>query len=298
MQSTKQLFGSVNTRRQFLVAATYALPTLLRSVPGRFDHVPAAVARMEHVNGGRVGVDILDTASGERTGYRARERFAMCSTFKFMLAAAVLSRVDRHQEELERQVPVPSAPLISNSPLTALNAGGQMSVADLCQAALARSDNTAVNLLLGSIGGPAGLTRFARYAGDTMTRLDRWEPALNEALPGDARDTTSPKAMLGNLNSMLLGTVLNPPWRSALCRWMEANETGMDRLRAHLPGGWCAADKTGNNGEHTSNDIAIFWTPAARAVIVCAYITQCIGPDSKRAAMLARLGELVINAYR
>jgi beta-lactamase class A len=126
-----------------------------------------------------------------------------------------------------------------------------------------------------------------------VTRLDRIETALNESLAGDPRDTTSPAAMVNDLQSVLLGNVLSAPSRTQLTTWMEASLTGLDRLRADLPTGWRAADKTGSNGEHTSNDIAVFWPGAKPPVVIAAYITQCTGPESKRAAMLAEIGRLV-----
>ena len=248
---------------------------------------------METTNGGRVGVAVLDTSTGERAGYRSDERFPFCSTFKFLLASAVLQRVDQGSEQLNRQISVPTKPLLGNSPLTEPHAGGTMDVSSLCHAALTRSDNTAANLLLETLGGPEGLTSFARSIGDSVTRLDRWETSLNQSLPGDLRDTTSPTAMANNLNRVLLGSVLQAGSRDLLTRWMESNVTGLDRLRKDLPQGWRAADKTGSNGDHTSNDIAVLWPVRRSPIILTAYITLCPGPESKRAEMLAAIGRLV-----
>jgi beta-lactamase class A len=281
------------SRRNFLAVAAFTVPSVLYAGPRRFGKLPAAFALLEETNGGRLGVAVLDTATGERSGYRADERFPMCSTFKFLLASAVLHRVDVHKETLNRPVAIPSKPLLFNSPLTELHAGGPMSVEALCHAVLTQSDNTAANLLLETIGGPAGITDFARALGDRVTRLDRIELFLNESLAGDLRDTTSPTAMAGNLKSVLLGNVLSQRSREKLTLWMEANLTGLERLRAKLPAGWRVADKTGANGEHTSNDIAVFWPTGKPPIVVAAYITQCTGPESKRAAMLAKIGELV-----
>jgi beta-lactamase class A len=281
------------SRRKLLATAALSVPYFLHEKPGRFEKLPPAIAQLEKTNGGRLGVAVLDTATGEHSEYRANERFPMCSTFKFLLATAVLQRVDGHQETLNRSVAIPSKPLLSNSPLTDPNAGGTMTISALCHAALTRSDNTAANLLLETIGGPDGITRLARFLGDTVTRLDRTETSLNESLAGDPRDTTSPMAMAGDLNSVLLGNVLTRTSRNQLTRWMEASLTGLERLRAKLPTSWRAADKTGGNGEDTGNDIAVIWPTGRPPIIVAAYITQCIGAESKRAAMLAEIGELV-----
>lgn len=284
------------SRRSFLAASTLAFPGLLPASTKAFSALPDSLAKMESVNGGRLGVSVIDTATGERIGHRADERFPMCSTFKFLLASAILERVDRHQELLGNSVAVPGKPLLSNSPLTEPHAGGRMTIADLCHAILTRSDNTAANLLLERIGGPSGITAFSRSIGDKVTRLDRTELSLNEALAGDPRDTTSPAAMADDLKSILLGNVLSTASRTQLTQWIKANLTGLDNLRAKLPEGWSAADKTGRNGEHTSNDIAVFWPAVRPPVIVTAYITQCSGPETKRAMMLAEIGRLVIAA--
>jgi beta-lactamase class A len=284
--------STVLNRRQLIALTALALPGL-GSAHERFAALPAAFEQLERKNGGRLGVTVVDTATGEVAQHRGTERFPMCSTFKFLLAAAVLQRVDRHQEAADRPIAIPGLPLLSHSPLTLPHAGGTMSVLALCHAIVTQSDNTAANLLLGTLGGPSGITTFARSLCDPVTRLDRTELTLNEALAGDPRDTTSPAAMASNLHAVLLGKTLAAPSRDHLIAWMVACETGLDRLRADLPAGWRAADKTGTNGSHTSNDIAIFWPPNRPPVIVTAYITQCPGPESKRALMLAQIGRLI-----
>jgi len=158
------------------------------------------------------------------------------------------------------------------------------------------SDNTAANLLLGTVGGPAGVTAFARSLNDPVTRLDRTELALNESRAGDPRDTTSPAAMVQDLHSLLLGGALLPGSRRLLLRWMQDCDTGLDCLRAKLPAGWRAADKTGRNGEHTSNDIAVLWPPQGPPLVVAAYLTQCPGPEERRTAVLAEIGRRVAAA--
>ena len=292
------------TRRDLLTlgalaaAGSAALPDVLLAKPSRRLHsLPAALAALETVNHGRLGVAVIDTGSGERSGYRAGERFAMCSTFKMMLVAAVLQRVDGGRERLQRLVAIPAKPLVGHSPLTEVHAGGTMSVMALCAAALTQSDNTATNVMLETLGGPDGVTQFARSIGDAVTRLDRTETSLNEARPGDARDTTSPEAMAGSVREVLLGKVLTAASREQLTAWMIANQSGQTRLRAHLPEGWRAGDKTGSNLEDTAGDIGILWTPQGAPVVVAAYVTECVGPEEKRAAMLAEVGRLVTACY-
>lgn len=281
------------SRRRFLVLTVLAWPAMTGARAALPADLPAEFARIERENGGRLGVAVLDAADGTMTGHRLDERFPMCSTFKFLLAAAVLAAVGQGRERLDRAIAIPPKPLLPHSPLTEPYAGDAMSVSELCHAILTQSDNTAANLLLASLGTPAAITAFARSIGDKVTRLDRMELELNESLDGDARDTTTPAAMVENLRKILLGDLLASPLRERLTAWMEACATGRDRLRKDLPDGWRAADKTGTNGEHTSNDIAVFWPPSRPPLLVAAYVTRCPGPEAKRAAILAEVGRLV-----
>ncbi len=230
------------------------------------------MANLEAVHGGRLGVAVLDTGRRTRIEHRADERFPLCSTFKFLAAALVLARIDRGEETLDRRIVYTEAELVPYSPVTEQFAGVEgMTLADLCAAALTRSDNTAGNLLLASFGGPAVLTAYARELGDSVTRLDRIEPALNEAAPGDPRDTTTPAAMLANLEKIVLGDALSPSSRERMTAWLLANTTGNARLRAGLPPDWRIGDKTGSSTNGVANDIAVLWPPDRPPLVIAAY---------------------------
>lgn len=212
------------------------------------DDMRRRLAQIEAESGGRLGVSIFDTTSGLHAGLRGDERFPMCSTFKVLVAGAVLTRVDLGLEDLQRRTVFPASDIVPNSPATSQNTrertgNAGMSIAELCKAAITLSDNTAANLLLATMNGPAGLTAFARSIGDGITRLDRSEPSLNEATPGDPRDTSTPKAMLGNLRELLLGERLSSASRAQLLAWLAANKTGGARIRARLPAAWAWAIK-------------------------------------------------------
>jgi beta-lactamase class A len=275
------------------VGAAAAAAPLLSAAGGRFNNLVESFARLEKDNTGRLGVAVVDTGAGDSIGYRKDERFAMCSTFKMLLAAAVLERVDAGKEKLDRTIAIGATGLLPNSPVSLEHAGGSMTIRELSAAIVTRSDNTAANLLLDSIGGPPGITRFARSLGDTVTRLDRVETALNEALPGDPRDTTSPAAMAANMRLLLVGNKLSPASREQLIEWLVANRTGDERIRAGLKRDWRVGDKTGSNGENTTNDIAIIWPGDQAPVLVAAYLTVCAGPETKRNAVLAQVGREV-----
>jgi beta-lactamase class A len=242
-----------------------------------------ALRALEARSGGRLGVAVRDTGSGDQLLHRADELFPLCSTFKLLLAAYVLHRVEQGAEGLDRRVSYPSSVLVPHSPRTAPHAegatpGGGMTVAQLCEATLVISDNAAANLLLGRHGGPQGLTAWLRSQGDTQTRLDRWETELNSALPGDPRDTTTPQAMLVTMDKLLLGSALNPTSRAQLQTWIRGNLTGDHALRAGFPASWVVGDKTGSGDMATRNDVAIVWPAGGRApLLVASYLTGALG---------------------
>ncbi|HTR08270.1 MAG TPA: class A beta-lactamase [Paraburkholderia sp.] len=252
------------------------------------------LAAIEAQVGGRLGVAILDTAGGQARGWRMHERFPMCSTFKFLLASAVLARKDRGDEDLARRIVYSPAQVVAWSPVSGPHAGRDgMTVAGLCEAALTHSDNTAANLLLESIGGPAAVTTFARSLGDTVTRLDRNEPTLNEAVEGDPRDTTTPAAMLADMRDLLLGKQLAAASREQLIAWLVANQTGDARLRAGLPKDWRVGDKTGTGDRGTANDIAIIWPTGRAPILVATYLTGAThASPAQRDAAIAKVGAL------
>jgi beta-lactamase class A len=254
------------------------------------------LAQVEAGVDGRLGVALLDTASGFHAGRRMDEAFPMCSTFKFLVAAFVLARVDRAQESLERRIVYSKSDLLEYSPVTKHHADGAgMSVSALCDAAITLSDNTAANLLLASFGGPAGLTGFVRSLGDTHTRLDRNEPTLNESTPGDPRDTTTPNAMLADMRALLLGDRLLTASRAQLQAWLDANKTGDKRIRAHLPKNWRVGDKTGTGSHGSTNDIAILRPPGRAPIIVTIYLTQTKADSARRESAIAEVGSLIAS---
>ncbi len=250
-------------RRTFVLtaAAMTAAPGLAR--PASLD-LRAAVTAAEKATGGRVGLAVHDTVTGRRFSHRGGERFPMASTFKALLVAAVLARVDKGLDRLDRAIPVRASDILDVSPVSKAHVGGTASVAELCEATIIYSDNSAANLLLPAVGGPAGLTAWLRGIGDRVTRLDRIEPLMSEALPGDARDTTSPDAVAATWERLLTGTTLSSARRALLTGWLVANTTGDTRLRAGLPRGWKVGDKTGTGGHGSVNDIAIVWPVRAR----------------------------------
>lgn len=236
--------------------------------------------------GGRVGVAAIDTDSGKEMLYRADERFAMCSTFKWVLAAMILSRVDKNDIALERRIDYGPEDLLDYAPTTREQVNqGSMTVAALCSAAVTVSDNTAANLLLELVGGPPALTAFLRQCGDTVTRLDRNEPSLNINLPGDERDTTTPRAMTKTMEQILLGGILSAASRDRLIGWMKQTTTGLSRLRAGLPQEWSTGDKTGTGENGAANDVAIVWPPERKPILIAAYLSgSSASADARNAA--------------
>ncbi len=250
---------------------------------------------------GRLGVAVLDTRAGVGgfIGYHAEDRFPLCSTFKLLAAAAMLKRVDDGKEQLDRRVKFAASDLVTYSPVTKEHVGGDgMTIAELCAAAITVSDNTAGNLILASLGGPQGVTDFARSLGDTQTRLDRIEPDLNEALPDDPRDTTTPAAMIKTMQALVLGDALSQKSREQLIAWLVGNKTGDARLRAGLPPAWRVGDKTGSGERGTSNDVAVAWPPNSAPVLIAVYLTGTTVTAEARNRAIAAIGTAIAARLR
>ncbi|MCS3848804.1 beta-lactamase class A [Xanthomonas campestris] len=288
-------------RRQFLsmtgasvlVAASRPAWALSPAV-NEYDMLRARWAEIQRGSGGRLGISLLNSVTGWHIGQRENERFPMCSTFKFVLAAAVLQRVDKGELRLTQQIKIRASDMLEHAPVTERHVGGSLSVAELCQATMIHSDNPAANLLFPLIGNPPGLTRFLRGISDTKTRSDRLEPEMNGFAPGEPRDTTTPAAMATTLRTLLLGDALQPASRKQLTAWMIDNRTGDDCLRAGLPRDWKIGDKTGSNGTDTRNDIAIIWPPGRAApLLLTAYLNGATVDPAGRDAALKAVAEAV-----
>jgi len=276
---------------QLATASLLATTTVARAMQARpsFAATANALAELERRTGGRLGVALLDTASGQTTGHRQGERFAMCSTFKLPLAGAILREIDQGRLRSDQWVAFGKVDMVSHAPVTTqhLKRGG-MTVAALAEATQTTSDNPAANLLLPLVGGPPGLTRFAREQGDVITRLDRIEPALNSNEPGDLRDSSTPEAFVGLLDR-ILGSVLSDELRQQLLVWMNASETGLRRLRAGAPKDWPAADKTGTGARGAVNDVAVFFPPDRAPLLMAVFMSGSSQPQAELEAAHAEL---------
>ncbi|MEA3038443.1 MAG: beta-lactamase class [Sphingomonadales bacterium] len=283
-------------RRQFLIGAGGA--TLLATAPGlaapRADfggkRLGDSVAALERRSGGRLGVAVVDTGTRRTFSYRGDERFPLCSTFKFLLAADLLARAERGAIDLEKRLPI-RATHLGNSDFVKSRVGRDASLSELAHAIIEISDNDAANLLMAETGGPAAVTRFARAIGDPVTRVDRMEPVSDA--PSDVSDTTSPAAMAADFERLLLGGVLRPASRATLTGWLLHSKTGPGRLRAGLPAAWRVAHKTGTGMHGSSNDAGVVWRPRGAPLIVAVYLTGSNLDDRGRDRVVAGVARTV-----
>ena len=222
----------------------------------------------------RIGISFYDENNNKTWQYNGDQSFPLVSTFKAFACAALLARVDSNQDTLERAIPVHKNQLITYSPITEKYIDKTMTNAELCSAAITLSDNTAGNLILKNIGGPSGLTQFMRSIGDEKTQLSRWEPELNEANPGDTRDTTSPNAIVKSLRKVLLGSYLSISSQKQLTDWLLHDKVADGLIRSILPNDWKIGDKTGAGGYGSRAIIAVIWPPERKPVFISIYLTQ------------------------
>lgn len=256
------------------------------------DDFTQAMAALEQVSGGRLGAALLNTASGRVLSYRGDERFPFASTFKLVLTGALLKKSEDNPQLLNKIIRYTQSDLVEWSPRTEKYIEQGMSLGALAAAAIQYSDNTAANLLLHELGGPTGLTAFARSIGDNVFSLDRMEPELNSGLPGDTRDTTSPLAMAHTVQILAFGKILQQQSQQQLIAWMEGNTTGAAAIRAGLPKEWRVGDKTGAGAYGTTNNVAIIWPSHGQAYILALYFTQPEQQAPSRKDVLAKAAQI------
>ena len=287
------------TRRTAVIATASFIPLLRAAAANTWknDRIRALEPRLAAVEariGGRLGVGVLDTGDDAILGYRADERFPMSVTCNVLTVASVLKRVDDGEEQPYRLVPLKASDLVQGSaPVTTAHlAAGGMTVLDLCAAAIQCSDETAANLLLRSVGGPPGVTRYVRSLGDTVTRLDRAGPGFDERAPVDGRGTTSPEAMVRDLRRILLSRGLSPPQRLYIWGWMLDAKLGGKRLRAGFPSTWQIGDQTGSGGHST---VAFLLPPRRSPLLAAIYMAETRAPAAVRDAAHAEIGRIIVG---
>ncbi|MEU2392297.1 class A beta-lactamase [Streptomyces sp. NPDC007369] len=277
--------GTTPSRRALLTAGAgaalaAALPagTARAASSHRDGDVVARLRRLEREHGARLGVYARDTATGRTVLHRADELFPMCSVFKTVAAAAVMRDLDHDGTYLAKRIHYTQQDVLDagGGDITQdeQNIANGLTVAELCSAAIAQSDNAAANLLLRELGGPTAITRFCRSLGDRTTRLDRWEPALNSAEPSRVTDTTSPRAIGRTYTRLALGDALSPRHREQLNGWLLSNTTSSERMRKGVPAEWALGDKTGAGAYGTNNDVGIAWPPGRPPVVLAILTTR------------------------
>lgn len=240
----------------------------------------------------RIGMAVVNAQGEMMFGYRQDERFPLTSTFKVLACAALLDKLQQTGGSLDEHVTIKPSELLDYAPITKhYLAPATLSLRMLCAAAVSYSDNTAGNRILAYLGGPEAITHYMRRMGDEVTRLDRVEPTLNEATPGDARDTSSPAKMAAGLQKILTSSSLSPAYRETLTTWMREDKVGDALLRAALPKDWAIADKTGAGGHGSRAIIAAVYPPKQPPFYVAMYITQTTAPMKTADATIAATGK-------
>ncbi|GAB4222774.1 MAG: class A beta-lactamase BlaA [Gammaproteobacteria bacterium] len=271
------------------------IPTFADSSSKQTDLLTKQLAALETSAQGHLGVFAIDTSTNTYFQYQAQQRFPVGSTAKVMAVAAILKTSMEQKNLLNQTIHYTKNDLVTYSPITQKHVATGMTLAELCKAAITLSDNSAMNLIMKKLGGPAAVTKFARTIDDTQFRLDRWETALNSAIPGDARDTSTPAAMAQSLKKLALGNILAQSTRDLLQTWLKNNTTGNERIRAGVPKNWVVGDKTGTSSYGTTNDIGIIWPPHCSPLVVAIYFTQANKEATPRSDVIAKATNIVMH---
>jgi len=255
------------------------------------------IEEQEDQLGARIGVAIYDVAANDLWNYNGNVRFPLMSTFKTLACAKLLADVDKGLQSFDTSTVISPTSLIDWSPITEKHLGKEMSLKQACSAAMIMSDNTASNIVLNGIKGPKALTQFMRSIGDDITRLDRIEPELNEALDGDKRDSTTPNAIVKSLHTLLFGNVLSQASKIQLKQWMIDNKVTGSLLRSVLPKSWSIADRSGSGGYGSRGITAVVWSDKRTPVIISIYLTQTTASFSERNKAIADIGKEIFTVY-
>ncbi|MFB0980352.1 MAG: class A beta-lactamase [Alteromonadaceae bacterium] len=259
--------------------------------------ISKVIDEQERKIGGRIGVSIYDVTANDLWNYNGNLRFPLMSTFKTLACAKLLSDVENGIQSLDNSTVITKKSLVTWSPITEQRVGEKVTLKEACSAAMIMSDNTATNIVLKGIKGPEALTQFLRSIGDDVTRLDRIEPYLNEAIDGDERDTTTPNAIVKSLHTLLFGDVLSTLSKEQLKKWMMDNRVTGSLLRSVLPELWSIADRSGSGGFGSRAITAVVWSDKKTPLIISIYLTQTKISFDQRNKTIADIGKEIFTVY-
>ncbi|WP_049825404.1 class A beta-lactamase [Paenibacillus polymyxa] len=242
----------------------------------------------------RLGVYVIDTETGKEVAYRADERFAYASTYKALAAGAVLQQ--KSNDELGKVIKFAKDDLVTYSPITEQHVDTGMNLKEISDAAIRYSDNTAGNLLLKALGGPEGFEKAMRDNGDTVVMANRYETELNEAIPGDHRDTSTPNALANSLKVLTIDDSMPNDKQELLIGWLKENTTGDELIRAAVPEGWVVGDKTGAGSYGTRNDVAVVWPPDRDPIIIAVMSSRDTEDAEYNNALIAEAAKAAFKA--
>jgi beta-lactamase class A len=262
----------------------------------RFAPLRRAIPGIERAAGGPIGLALIDTATGARFMHRADQRFPLCSTFKLLLAARLLHGAQTGLWAMADRLAITRADMLNNAPFSQTRIGGSASLLEMAEAMVVLSDNPAANLALARVGGPAAMTAWLRSIGDRITRIDRNEPEMNNEVPGDPRDTTTPATMLATCRRLLTAGPLNAANRAQLLAWMAASRTADTMIRAALPPGWQEANKTGAGSWRARNIVSVITPPGRKPIWVAAYLFAGKSELAERNRQFVPLGRAIVES--
>ncbi len=260
-------------------------------------NIDSAIKQAEQQLGAKVGVSVLNANGDSLYGYNSDQRFPLMSTFKTLACAKLLHDNQITKGMMDKTYPVTAEAILDYAPVFKDKVGTEVSLKDACFATMTTSDNSAANFVLAHIGGAEGVTKFLIDNGDNVTRLDRIEPLLNEATPGDKRDTTTPYAMNETITKLVLGDALNPASKAQLTEWMKANKVSNGLFRSVLPQGWVIADRSGAGGYGSRGITAVVWNEQKQPLVISVYLTGTEASIPERDKEIAKIGNAIFERY-
>ena len=245
---------------------------------------------------GKIGIAATLLGSAERAGVHNQQHFPMQSVYKFPIAMAVLQLVDRGTLRLDQPVAVAKNELVPpglHSPIRDAHPdGATLSLREIVRFAVSESDGTASDVLLRLAGGPARVTALVRGLRIQDMVLATSEAEMARAVNVQYRNWSTPDAAVALLAAFDAGRGLSSASHSLLERFMIHTETGLARIKGHLPAGTVVAHKTGTSGTdhgltYATNDIGIVTLPNGRRYAIAVFVSDSTADQATRERIIA-----------
>ncbi|RAV98456.1 class A beta-lactamase, subclass A2 [Pseudochryseolinea flava] len=293
-----------------LTVLLFLLATTCSAQSNNTDRLKNSIKKILSNKSAVVGVSIIGTNGKDTLSIHGDRRFPMQSVFKFHIALAVLSEIDKGKLSLDQKIEISKDELLPSSiysPLRDENPnGGTFTIEKLIQYSVSISDNTACDALIRLIGTPKTVEAYIKRSGINDIQITFNEEDMQAKWENMFQNWTTPKAasetlrlFYENRSNLLSKSSYDFFWKTN-----RETTTGKMRIKGQLPAGTIVAHKTGSSGINKEtgitaalNNIGIVFLPTGEYFIISVFVSESKEDSATNEKIIADIAKATYDFY-